>query len=257
MLTAPSSPGPETEAEERPLATAELSLGGMHCGACAARIEGALADQVGVVSASVNLATTRAFVAYDPTTTGVDDLCGAVDGAGYTAAPVEQDDGAVVRERSDHWGLRAAISWPLALAALVVSLAGARDRERGRRLDRARPGRRGRDRRRVAVPAHDGTLAAPGGDEHGHAHRPGYVGRPGRERGGGHRPARPALPPRRGRRIRGAPARGHGAVDRGHPRHRSGHRGPGPATGGAGHAFAARVAAAHGPGGGGRRRRSW
>src|SRR5580700_9920217 len=122
MLTVPSSPWPETEAEERPLATAELSVGGMHCGACAARIEGALADQVGVISASVNLATTRAFVAYDPTTVGVDDLCGAVDGAGYTAAPVERDDGVVVREHSQHWGLRAAISWPLAVAALVVSL---------------------------------------------------------------------------------------------------------------------------------------
>jgi copper-transporting P-type ATPase V len=122
MLTVPSSPWPETEVEDRPLATAELSLGGMHCGACAARIEGALGQQVGVVSASVNLATTRAFVAYDPVTVGVDELCRAVDGVGYTAAPVESDEGAVVREKSDHWGLRALISWPLALAAFVIAL---------------------------------------------------------------------------------------------------------------------------------------
>jgi heavy metal translocating P-type ATPase len=123
MLTAASGPGPGTDDEESRLATAELSVGGMHCSACAARIEGALAGRDGVVSASVNLATTRAFVAYDPTRVGVDGLCGAVDGAGYSAAPVEDDGGPVVRQRSDHWGLRAALSWPLALAALVISLA--------------------------------------------------------------------------------------------------------------------------------------
>jgi len=122
MLTAPSSPWAETEVEDRPLATAELSLGGMHCGACASRIEGALAQHEGVVSASVNLATTRAFVAYDPAAVGVDELCGAVDEVGYSAAMVDDDGGGGVRERSDHWGLRAAISWPLALAALVISL---------------------------------------------------------------------------------------------------------------------------------------
>ncbi|HXQ62577.1 MAG TPA: cation-translocating P-type ATPase [Acidimicrobiales bacterium] len=123
MLTVPSSPWPETDTEGSHLATAELSLGGMHCGACAARIEGALAQQEGVVSASVNLATTRAFVAYDPTRVGVEELCGAVDGAGYTAAAVAGDDGAAGGERSDHWGLRALVSWPLALAAFVIALA--------------------------------------------------------------------------------------------------------------------------------------
>jgi len=123
MLTAPSGPRPQAGVEDRHLATAELAVGGMHCGACATRIEGALAEQVGVVSASVNLATTRAFVAYDPETVGVPELCGAVDGAGYSAAPVDADDGAVVGERSDHWALRAALSWPLALAAFVIALA--------------------------------------------------------------------------------------------------------------------------------------
>jgi copper-transporting P-type ATPase V len=122
VLTAPSSPWPETVDEERRLATAELAIGGMHCGACAARIEGALAEREGVVSASVNLATTRAFVAYDPRAVGVEELCGTVDGTGYSAAAVEEGDGPVVDEKSDHWGLRAVISWPLAVAALVVSL---------------------------------------------------------------------------------------------------------------------------------------
>ncbi len=75
-----------------------------------------------MVSASVNLATTRAFVAYDPTAVGLEELCGAVDGAGYTAVPVDDDQNEAVRERSDHWTERALISWPLALAAFVVAL---------------------------------------------------------------------------------------------------------------------------------------
>ena len=105
MLTVPSSPWPETDVEDRGLATAELSLGGMYYSACATRIEGALAEHEGVISASVNLATTRAFVAYDPAAVGIEELCGAVDGAGYNSAPVEADQGAAVGERSDHWGM--------------------------------------------------------------------------------------------------------------------------------------------------------
>jgi heavy metal translocating P-type ATPase len=124
MLTVPSSPWPEAARDERRLATAELSLGGMHCSACATRIEGALAHHDGVISASVNLATTRAFVAYDPTVTGVADLVGAVDTTGYSAAAVEEDDSGAAREHSDHWGLRAAISWPLALVAFLIALVG-------------------------------------------------------------------------------------------------------------------------------------
>ena len=124
MLTVPSSPWPEAASEERPLATAELSLGGMHCSACATRIEGALAHQVGVVSASVNLATTRAFVAYDPAAVGVEELVGAVDGAGYSALAVDENESGTIGERSDHWGLRAVISWPLALVAFLIAVVG-------------------------------------------------------------------------------------------------------------------------------------
>lgn len=127
MLTAPSSassPWPATESAERALETAELSLGGMHCSACAARIEGALAHEPGVVSASVNLATARAFVAYDPDVVGVEDLCRAVDGAGYTASRVSESGTVGAREQSEHWGVRAAVSWPLALVAFAIALFG-------------------------------------------------------------------------------------------------------------------------------------
>ena len=62
MLTTSSQTAPPAQAREVPFATAELELGGMHCGACAARIEHALGRVPGVASASVNLGTARAFV---------------------------------------------------------------------------------------------------------------------------------------------------------------------------------------------------
>ena len=180
--------GPRPDAEERRLATAELSLGGMHCSACAARIEGALAHQAGVVSASVNLATTRAFVAYDPAAVGVDELCGAVDGVGYAPPRWTDDGGGAVSERPTTGGCGPLISWPLAVAAFVVA-AGRRPRASAvdgwAVLVLA-----------VAVELAGGwpflrttvRLAPAGRDEHGHADRAGDAGRAGGERGGGHRP---------------------------------------------------------------------
>jgi heavy metal translocating P-type ATPase len=97
----------------------------MHCSACATRIQKTLGRLPAVASASVNLATTRAFVAYDPALLDTDQLCRAVSDVGYTAAPVAEDDQPGRPQADpDHWLVRAAISWPLAIAALVVALAG-------------------------------------------------------------------------------------------------------------------------------------
>jgi heavy metal translocating P-type ATPase len=111
-----------TDTREVPFATAELEVGGMHCGACAVRIERTLGRLPAVTSASVNLATSRAFVSYDDSVTSVGELCRAVADAGYTAEPAGHAAGPADRQRGDDWGLRAVISWPLAAAALLVSL---------------------------------------------------------------------------------------------------------------------------------------
>ncbi len=67
MLTAPTEATVSRPSRTSPaLATAELELGGMHCSACATRIQRSLGRLPAVASASVNLATTRAFVSYDP-----------------------------------------------------------------------------------------------------------------------------------------------------------------------------------------------
>jgi len=103
-------------------ATVELELGGMHCSACATRIQRSLTKLPAVASASVNLATHRAFVSYDPTDVGDGDLCAAVTAIGYAASPVAEDAPTGPVGDPDHWMLRLVISWPLAIAALLVAL---------------------------------------------------------------------------------------------------------------------------------------
>ncbi|MFO0852409.1 MAG: heavy metal translocating P-type ATPase [Gemmataceae bacterium] len=68
-----------------PSSRADLPVVGMHCAACAARIEGALGQAPGVSRAAVNFATGRATVEYDPSATGPAALRDVVRGAGYDA----------------------------------------------------------------------------------------------------------------------------------------------------------------------------
>jgi Cu+-exporting ATPase len=63
-----------------------LPVRGMHCAACVGKVEGALRSVPGVEEASVNLATERATVAFDPARTDLDALKRAVDAAGYELA---------------------------------------------------------------------------------------------------------------------------------------------------------------------------
>ncbi len=122
MLTAPSDPAAPLTDDVDNLTTSELTLGGMHCNACATRIERALADQPAVLSASVNLATNRAFVTYDASQAGLEDLCATVSTVGYSALPVSDDTTQRSPDDPDRWMIRAAISWPVALVALAVAL---------------------------------------------------------------------------------------------------------------------------------------
>jgi Cu+-exporting ATPase len=75
-----------------------LPVRGMHCAACVGKVERALTDVPGVETASVNLATERATVAFDPARTAVPALQAAVAAAGYELAPAPIAPG----EAEDH-----------------------------------------------------------------------------------------------------------------------------------------------------------
>jgi len=74
-------------------ARAELAIGGMTCASCVARVERKLGRLAGVHGASVNLATEKATVTYDPGAVKVAALIGAVEAAGYSANPVIEQAG--------------------------------------------------------------------------------------------------------------------------------------------------------------------
>ncbi len=101
----------------------ELEISGMHCSACASRIERALARLPAVASASVNLATSTAVVAHDQSGLSVEQLCHAIAETGYEAVVARRDSGVRPRKAGDHWSIRAGISWPLTIIALVLALA--------------------------------------------------------------------------------------------------------------------------------------
>ena len=102
----------------------ELSIGGMTCASCAARIQKKL-NKVEGVTASVNYATEKAFVDH-PDTVAVADLVGVVEGIGYSATvprpepvdPEESPESDETRELRQ----RLLVSASLALPVLVLSM---------------------------------------------------------------------------------------------------------------------------------------
>jgi Cu+-exporting ATPase len=66
----------------------DLAIEGMTCASCVAHVEKKLTRLSGVAAASVNLATEKARVSYDPASVTVPQLVGAVESAGYRARPL-------------------------------------------------------------------------------------------------------------------------------------------------------------------------
>ena len=73
-----------------------IPIGGMSCAACAARVEKAIGKLEGVLSASVNYATEKATVSYDPQTVKLSDIRAAIEKAGYEALEVQKHNAADV-----------------------------------------------------------------------------------------------------------------------------------------------------------------
>jgi Cu+-exporting ATPase len=70
--------------------TCALEIGGMTCASCVGRVERALKKLDGVTDARVNLATETAAVDFDPQLVGPAEFARAVEKAGYTATPRDE-----------------------------------------------------------------------------------------------------------------------------------------------------------------------
>src|SRR5438067_7375404 len=97
----------------------DLTVSGMTCGSCAARVQKTLGRQPGVERADVNFATERATVVFDPAQVSLDELVAAAGKIGYGLSPAEAT-GAAPEDRPDTeahlqrlWFRRVLIAWPL------------------------------------------------------------------------------------------------------------------------------------------------
>ncbi|HEX5708865.1 MAG TPA: heavy metal translocating P-type ATPase, partial [Pyrinomonadaceae bacterium] len=106
---------------------AELSVEGMTCAACAQRIERRLSKTEGVAQASVNFATRRASVEYDPRRTDEQKLTGEVESIGFrVVAPEEAASGESDRREQKSLRRRFIVSAALSLPVLVIAMSHGR-----------------------------------------------------------------------------------------------------------------------------------
>ncbi|MBB4841893.1 Cu2+-exporting ATPase [Paucibacter oligotrophus] len=111
--------GPRGEllAEPSPAALAEsqFQLSGLHCAACAGIIERALGEVPGVAGATVNAASARLKLRWDPRRSSLADVIAAIERAGYGAAPDAAAPARVLREKEHRQAL-----WRLFVAAFLM-----------------------------------------------------------------------------------------------------------------------------------------
>ncbi|HEV3471363.1 MAG TPA: cation transporter [Pyrinomonadaceae bacterium] len=115
------SPAPESAG-----ARVDLPITGMTCAACARRVERKLSRVPGVRASSVNFATERATVEYDPAAVGVREFAEAVREAGYGVAEETGDGGdaerearaAEYRDQRRKFVIAAALSLPVLVVAM-------------------------------------------------------------------------------------------------------------------------------------------
>jgi copper-transporting P-type ATPase V len=95
----------------------------MSCASCAVRVERVLSGQPGVAEASVNFATHRASLAYDAGAVSLPELEAAVERSGYRLESPARDAGPRDEDAAEAraWLRRVLLSWPLALAVMVLS----------------------------------------------------------------------------------------------------------------------------------------
>jgi Cu+-exporting ATPase len=123
----------ENEAANNNIVTKTYRVEGMHCASCVANVEKSLKKVTGIEQATVNLATETAQVTYRSNQTGYDDLKKAVDQAGFTMLPPEEepageDELKKDREKVDQAAKRMWTAWgftiPIILWMLPEMIAG-------------------------------------------------------------------------------------------------------------------------------------
>ena len=105
-----------------------IKVGGMMCATCVETIETSLKELPGIVSATVNLGTEKAYVMYNPSVSGIDDMKKAIEVAGYQylgiSGEVSEEAEKIARDKDLHdkfvrFMVGFAVSIPLMVAMWV------------------------------------------------------------------------------------------------------------------------------------------
>ena len=113
----------KAERKEKRTAQVTLPVEGMTCASCVARVERALKKTGGVAGATVNLATEKATVDFDPTQVSIAELRRAVEDIGYKVPDVEAvQDGERLQRAAELARLKKRLTVAAALSAIVLVL---------------------------------------------------------------------------------------------------------------------------------------
>lgn len=104
---------------EHTMQTLTLSIKGMSCAACVARVEDTLKTVSGVADAQVNFATHRATVHHKAVL--LDTLVNAVSNAGYEASPHISEDAEQIERTAEYRKLRSLFTVAAILSALIMA----------------------------------------------------------------------------------------------------------------------------------------
>ena len=105
-----------------------IKVGGMVCATCVQTIEAAIRALPGVISASVNLGTEKAYVTYNPSISGIDEIKKAIEDSGYQylglSGEVSDEMERKAREKDLHdkllrFSIGFAVSIPLMIAMWI------------------------------------------------------------------------------------------------------------------------------------------
>lgn len=103
----------------------DLQVTGMHCASCSTRLEKVL-SQLPEVAATVNIATEKAHIAYNPHKTALSDLIKAIQGAGFDAHPLrdfaaeKQARAAAYRHEQQRFAISVLLTLPLLVEMLLM-----------------------------------------------------------------------------------------------------------------------------------------
>ncbi|ACL15512.1 heavy metal translocating P-type ATPase [Methanosphaerula palustris] len=106
-------------------AEAVIRIGGMMCAVCVQTIEAALLDLPGVSTATVNLASEKAYVTYNPSLTSVAVMREAIEGAGYTFLGLDRevtDEAVDAALKKDLWDKVKRFSVGFVVAGILMAI---------------------------------------------------------------------------------------------------------------------------------------